>query len=488
MFPQEVLELWSKACESLNIEWYLYKETLLCVCGCNELRDDLQSANIVVKSKDLPVIFSSVLPRLSNALEVDLLSWITNKGVLTLKENEQIIISIDVLHEVENEKRLEEFLDDLSVVRRKANRQLKLLKLLNYSSFKVMDKLFWRIIRRVLETKRDQILALIEENYMPNGICFDGLTNKKPVLIDRLWLNEKSVMTCQGKQYPVFSGFHEYLTQEYGDYKQGLFDEIGCGLSADEKSELKLHQMRCKDALSYIQALSEKYQLRYYLIAGSVLGAVRHGGFIPWDDDIDIGVRLEDLKEFEDLVKQNLPEEYTLEQSAANHPYPRMFSKICYEGRCLIDIWPLIPSYETGIRALFTWYFAKIITKVHYKKIGQPVTKFKRIVRIMDFLFTDKQIMWMARFNERMYLDKETPAYINLYSIYRRSKELIKREWLDDKVMAIFDGIEVPIVGCTEQYLAHLYGDYMRKPAPWKRASRHVARFNTAELNRNCKR
>ena len=49
--------------------------------------------------------------------------------------------------------------------------------------------------------------------------------------------------------------------------------------------------------------------------------------------------------------------------------------------------------------------------------------------------------------------------------------------WLDNPARQNFAGIDVPVVGCTHDYLTHLYGDYMKFPAPWKRASRHFERF-----------
>lgn len=235
------------------------------------------------------------------------------------------------------------------------------------------------------------------------------------------------------------------------------------------------------ELLEQFMDICENHGLRYYAIGGTLLGAVRHKGFIPWDDDIDVGIRVEELDQFEALVREHLPKHlpdgFELVQSGANNPYPRMFSKICYEGRCCIDLWPLVPTYMNGVRAKLTWYFAKIITKAHYYKIGYKVTAFLKFVKPMCFFLNDKMIMKLARYNERRYAKKQTPAYINLYSIYRREKETIKREWLDTPATKSFDGLEVPVVGCTEQYLEHLYGDYMMKPAPWKRASRHVERF-----------
>ena len=53
----------------------------------------------------------------------------------------------------------------------------------------------------------------------------------------------------------------------------------------------------------------------------------------------------------------------------------------------------------------------------------------------------------------------------------------MKRVWLDDEATAMFNGLEVPVIGHTKVYLTHLYGNFMGFPLPWKRVSRHVARF-----------
>lgn len=283
---------------------------------------------------------------------------------------------------------------------------------------------------------------------------------------------------CGGSPYPVLPGYREYLEETYGDYENGLTDDIGVGLTAEEKASLKLHQEKCREALAFVQDLSQRCGLRYYLIAGSVLGAVRHQGFIPWDDDVDLGIRVEDLARFEEAIRKNLPEGFTLEQCAPNHPYPRMFSKICFDGRCCLDLWPLVPTYPDGRKAKFTWFFGKIITKVHYCKIGYPVPKHGKAAKIISLFLPDSVVMKLARWNERK--NTGAPSYINLYSVYSRHKETIPRQWLDTPATAVFEGIQVPVVGCTHDYLTHLYGDYMTLPAPWKRASRHFERFHTA--------
>lgn len=286
---------------------------------------------------------------------------------------------------------------------------------------------------------------------------------------------------CAGTDYPVFDGWRQYLEDAYGDYEAGMTDEIGVGLTAADKVELRRHQARCVEALAFLQTLCEEFGLRYYLLAGSVLGAVRHGGFIPWDDDIDVGIRIEDLDRFEQILAEALPQRlptgFTLEQPGVGHPYPRMFSKLCFEGRCCMDLWPLVPTKSDGATSRFIWYFSKLMTKAHYEAIGYRAYKNRTVGQLLHVFLRDRQAIALARWNERQLVNRNAPAYINLYSIYSRAKETIPRAWLDVPETAQFEGISVPVVGCTEAYLTHLYGDFRKLPAPWKRASRHVERF-----------
>lgn len=296
--------------------------------------------------------------------------------------------------------------------------------------------------------------------------------------IQQMSLEERN---CGEKTYPIPIDFHRILTESYGDYQTGLYDELGVGFTPEDRKKLKVHQARCKQALLFLEELSREYGIRYYLEAGSALGAVRHGGFIPWDDDIDVGIRIEDLDLFEEKVAKFLPERlgagFTLEQPAAEHGYPRMFSKICYQGRCCIDLWPFVPTWEHGFRAQSVWLLSKLTTKMHYRKIGYPVKKFGMVAGILGAFLSDRQVMCLARWNERRFSGGIAPCYINLYSIYSRKKETFPAKWLESPVRVMFEGIEVSTVGSTDNYLEHLYGDYRKLPPPWERASRHSERF-----------
>ena len=491
MSAETVLGRWSSACCGTGIPWFLFRETLLCAHVLHQLPDTLDSAQIAVFAKDLPDLLNRVFPKLPENWELDKGAWTGSQRQLVFVQDAAVVLQISLLYGAQDEGQVQQ----LSAALGSANRGLRLWKLLHKFCGMLFGSVYLKTIGKLLQGR----IHKLEQQHFPRLVSLaadsaealpfytDHLTNPEPILLQQNLFAESLPVSCTCSrentkvQYPSFPGFREYLTQIFGDYEAGFTDPIGCGLTKKEKEDLCQHQARCFEALAFVQTLSQEFGLRYYLLAGSVLGAVRHGGFIPWDDDIDIGIRVEDLEEFEKILKehlpQRLPEGFTLKQSGPDNPFPRMFSKICFEGRCCIDLWPLVPTYCDGFRAKYQWYFAKLITKVHYEKIGHPNSKFGEIAKPIAAVLSDKLIMALARRNETKYIRRQTPAYINLYSIYRRPKELIYRRWLDTPATAFFNGLEVPVVGHTDKYLAHLYGDYTAFPPPWKRASRHVDRF-----------
>lgn len=309
----------------------------------------------------------------------------------------------------------------------------------------------------------------------------ESLLKCQDEIILSISLIKSESLQTEEKEYPILKDWKSYLLENYGDYENGMSDEVGVGLTQEEKIELIRHQKKSLEALEFLKKTADENGLTYYLLAGSVLGCVRHYGWIPWDDDIDVGIRIEDIDIFEKVLKEkiktDLPEGFTLEVAEADRNYPRMFSKICYKGRCCIDLWPLVPTYYQGIKPKLVWYFGKMIAKMHYYKIGLRNLKFLPIVRFLCLFLTDKKIMKLSKHNERRFVKDNAPAYINLYSVYSMRKETIDRNWLDESVTMNFEGIEVPVVGHTHEYLSQLYGDYMKLPPPWNRGSRHTELF-----------
>ena len=83
-----------------------------------------------------------------------------------------------------------------------------------------------------------------------------------------------------------------------------------------EGSELRALQMRLIEMLDFIDDLCKKNDIKYWLSSGTCLGAVRHGGFIPWDDDLDIEMMREDFLKFEKVFKET--GKYALQTSSTD--------------------------------------------------------------------------------------------------------------------------------------------------------------------------
>ena len=91
-----------------------------------------------------------------------------------------------------------------------------------------------------------------------------------------------------------------------------------------EGSDLRKMQLRMLEMLIFIDSICQKYNIQYWLAAGSLLGAVRHGGFIPWDDDLDIEMLKDDYKKLLRILEKETPSNYRLQthKSDKNYIYP----------------------------------------------------------------------------------------------------------------------------------------------------------------------
>lgn len=417
---------WTHAAAECEVNWYLYDTSLLCAATIGRTPEEYAEFTVAIHAVDREKVLDEVLPRFQDL--ANCLMSADNRTVTCThpKNGETVTLRIGLLRPCSPE-----------------------------------------------EAKTDPRLRVT------HGQGKDAFSH--PVH----YPDPAASVTLNGVAYPTFADYDAYLTERFLDYRDCFENPMGCNITQEEKEALRVHQQNCVEALQFLEDLSHKRGLKYRLLAGSVLGAVRHGGFIPWDDDIDVGICVEDLDAFETAVQENLPEKFQYFRRQADLYYPRMFSKICCDGQCCVDLFPLIPVPDRGLRAKLSWFFGKFWRKLHYVKIGHyhgEDFRMKKVAKLVAFFLTDKQIMRLADRHDRRYAHKNAPYYVNMYSIYSRQKETAKAAWVQNPVRMTFAGIEVPVMGCTDEYLTHMYGDYMTLPFPWNRTHRHDARFNTADM------
>lgn len=236
-------------------------------------------------------------------------------------------------------------------------------------------------------------------------------------------------------------------------------------------SLLRQHQLRMVSMLKYFDDLCKKYGIRYWLSSGNCLGLVRHGGFIPWDDDMDVEMLREDYLKLEKVFQET--EDYVFQTWKNDKGYFWAFGKMrdkhshidegksydeLYEHRGVyIDVFCLEKSNLFVHRIC-----ASILMRTFYK--FQNKSYFQFVKRVCF------KLVPLCRFLSKIFLNnKLRHTYGCIWSSNIRNIEDIfplKR--------ANFEGVEVNVPNNIDGYLRNIFGDYMIVPPKEKRRKPHV--------------
>ena len=256
-------------------------------------------------------------------------------------------------------------------------------------------------------------------------------------------------------------------------------------------SNLRKLQLMELDILKQVTELCNRYDLQYFLLGGTFLGAVRHRGFIPWDDDIDIGMPRADFEKFCKIAEKELvkPLGFVSYKNNKEHIYfhPRVYnfnSRVVdrsgvevKETYAWIDVFPLDGMPENkfvrklhGFRLLF-WrmlfmysQFDKIVNvnlknRVWYEKILIAVGKVIKFDKILD---THKI---MAKIDKTMQIyDYETSAYVGNFMGAYKMKEVFPKKYYAETAEYEFEELKCPAPKNYDAVLSQMYGDYMTPP------------------------
>lgn len=226
--------------------------------------------------------------------------------------------------------------------------------------------------------------------------------------------------------------------------------------------------------------------IKYTIAYGTALGAIRHKGFIPWDDDIDVIMLRPEYDKFEKAWKsyiQDNVDHYTLWPEMGEENYFMAFcakffdnQTVLYEhfskGKVVeygvyIDIFVVdhIPVDKNEQRNLFNdvrfyWKWIQHFQR-HFKKWNQFVKKYKFPLPSLDMM-ANQLMKCKNKYNKQL-----TPL-VSLIQDYNKKEDvnhsIYKYEWFKDFILVTFEGYKFPIIKEYDEMLRITYGDYMKLP------------------------
>ena len=257
--------------------------------------------------------------------------------------------------------------------------------------------------------------------------------------------------------------------------------------------------------LDELKRICNKHGLRYFLYGGTLLGAVRHKGFIPWDDDIDIVMPREDYDRFQKIAIDELGEDFFLQNNNTDHEFNLLFSKIRlnntyvreekFDGKKMhqgifIDILPLDLYPDDKPKIINSILLEKFNVLNCACQTGRCISKHKLsklLYRIYMLSSNEKLQSKRQKFIRNICKSNNTSLVCSFGSHYRPIiKRVLQREWFEGNGIEMeFEGKMYTVPNGWREYLEYLFGEnYMELPPEDKR----INHFNFYEVDFDVKK
>ncbi|MDD5068346.1 MAG: LicD family protein [Candidatus Pacebacteria bacterium] len=239
-------------------------------------------------------------------------------------------------------------------------------------------------------------------------------------------------------------------------------------INEQEREECRQVQLKLLGALD---AICKKHQLTYWIDFGTLLGAVRHGGFIPWDDDIDVSMPIADYRKFIEIGGKELPRDVFLQIPQTDKAYKQYFAKLrdCYST--------FLEHHETGTEPYHHGIYIDIFPSVVYPRMPRMLRRVLTYatLRTRENTFVKSKNVVL---NYSAYLFCKLIWFI--FSPFRGDKigqtpedngymYAIPLEYLYPLKDIKFESRLYPGPGKPHEYLSVIYKNYMTPPTPEKR-------------------
>lgn len=258
-------------------------------------------------------------------------------------------------------------------------------------------------------------------------------------------------------------------------------------------------QMKVFQMLQIFMQICDHLKLKYFLVCGSALGAVKYGGFIPWDDDADVALFRDDYERFCREAPALLPEHFFLQNFQSDPAFPAIYSKLrnsqttCIEESVAalpinhgisLDIFPLDgypkdKKEQARLERQKKWFARELsipcVRPERWKElIVHPlrVLGFGRHTAQIAAAYTELISAWPT----------ETSTLIANHGNWQGRLDYHRREQYGVGSYGIFEGLAVRLPADCDAYLKQKYGNYRQDPSPEQQKSHH--RYRMLDPNR----
>lgn len=253
-----------------------------------------------------------------------------------------------------------------------------------------------------------------------------------------------------------------------------------------------------------IDRICKKHNIKYFLAGGTLLGAIRHHGFIPWDDDADVMMLREDYDHFLEVVQQELPDNIFLQLPETEKGNYNPFTKLRINNTMFATeftghfmnmhngIFFDVLSHDRTGRKKWSQKLHLMVTmltrSVVFNKWGNTDVKgggrhlvICKIVSKAKYLVPMRFAVWAQNKSLTFFRGKDTGyLYDGMGRNLKRGS--FPAAWLDEAVYVDFEGYQFPVPKEYDKYLTYLYGDYMQMiPVSQRRTSHSIVLTDLGE-------